>query len=283
VEETSVKVDVGYATRIYRRPSHFPIDWKLLQIIPTPPKERRAGIMSLIEGDRWIVSLGSAGHDYLPDEDSFLEYARSLPRPDIYEAIKEAEPLTPVFTYKYSANRKRHYERMSRFPAGFVILGDAVCSFNPIYGQGMTVAALEAKMLDAYLRKYPRGTSKQDSDFTLRIQKAIAKAAEWPWQMTTSADLLDSETKREQTLSQRLRDWYMMHVMQLMASNPLVANRFYQVTHLLKPPTVLLDPRIAWAVLRQELASRRQKPTTSLPSDEPSPFASIHNLDAIIK
>jgi 2-polyprenyl-6-methoxyphenol hydroxylase-like FAD-dependent oxidoreductase len=281
VEETSIKVDVGYATRVYRRPSHLPLDWTTLMIF----SERRAGVVSLIEDDRLMVMLAGAWRDSMPDdEDSFLDAARSrLPQPDVYEIIKEAEPLTPVLTYKYSANRRRHYERMSRFPEGFVILGDAVCSFNPMYGQGMTVAALEAKMLDACLRQYSRGTSKQESGFAQRFQKAIAKVVEWPWQMATGADLRDEEMKGKRTWSVRLFDWYMLWLMQLTASNPLVADRFYRVMHLLKPPTVLFDPRIVWAVLKQELASRRQKPVALLPADELGPVASTDRLDAVAK
>jgi hypothetical protein len=169
-----------------------------MMISSTPPDQLRAGLMSHIEGDRWILTLASSWRDWLPDdEDSFLEYARSLPQPDLYEAIKEAEPLSPVLNYKYSANRWRHYERMARLPEGFVILGDAVCSFNPVYGQGMTVAALEAKVLDGFLRQHHRGISNQERGVTQRFQKAITKVVEWPWQMATSADRPSSETQGE--------------------------------------------------------------------------------------
>jgi len=250
VEETSVKVDIGYTTRIYRRRPHLSLDWKLMAIPPTPPCNRRAGMISLIEADRWMVSLVGYRCDYLPDEDGFLDYARGLSQPDIYEAIKEAEPLTPVFTYKYSTKRWRHYERMSRFPDGFVILGDAVCSFNPIHAQGMTLAALEAKMLDVHLRQHSQNTSKQENKFAQRLQKAIAKVVEWPWQMAMGADLPFLETQSKQTWIMRLLDCYMKHVMKLTTTNPLVVERFYQVTNMLKSPLVLFDPRIVWAVLQ---------------------------------
>ena len=197
-----------------------------------------------------MVSLVGYRCDYLPDEDGFLDYARGLSQPDIYEAIKEAEPLTPVFTYKYSTKRWRHYERMSRFPDGFVILGDAVCSFNPIHAQGMTLAALEAKMLDVHLRQHSQNTSKQENKFAQRLQKAIAKVVEWPWQMAMGADLPFLETQSKQTWIMRLLDCYMKHVMKLTTTNPLVVERFYQVTNMLKSPLVLFDPRIVWAVLQ---------------------------------
>jgi 2-polyprenyl-6-methoxyphenol hydroxylase-like FAD-dependent oxidoreductase len=284
VEESRVTVDVGYATRIFRLPSHLSLDWKMMLISSTPPAPLRAGLMSHIEGDRWILTLASRWRECLPDdEDSFLEYARSLPQPDIYEAIKEAEPLTPVLNYKYSANRWRHYERMACLPEGFLILGDAVCSFNPVYGQGMTVAALEAKVLDSFLRQHSRSISTQERGFTQRFQKAIAKVVEWPWQMATSADRPSPKTPGELPWSKRLLDWYMQRALQLTTSNPLVADHFNQVMHLLKPPTVLFDPRIAWAIVRQELASHMQKPAASPPSSESGPRVLTHKLDAIAK
>jgi 2-polyprenyl-6-methoxyphenol hydroxylase-like FAD-dependent oxidoreductase len=281
VEETTVKVHIGYATRIYRRPSHLPIDWKVL----TTFDERRAGVIFSMEGDRWTVTLATLRHDEpLPnDEDSFLEYARSLSQPDLYQAIKEAEPLTPVINYKYSANRWRRYERMSRFPEGFVILGDAVCSFNPIYGQGMTVAALEAKVLDACLRQRSQSSNKQESGFAQQYQKAIAKLVKWPGQMATGGDYSDSETEGKQALSMHMLKWYMMRLIQQVAINPVVAERFSQVQNMLKTPTTLFDPRIVWTVLRQELVSRWQKPAVSLPPDEPDSQALANKLGTIVK
>jgi 2-polyprenyl-6-methoxyphenol hydroxylase-like FAD-dependent oxidoreductase len=285
VEETSVKVDVGYATRIYRRPSDLPLDWKLLLVYPTPPHERRGGLVFPIENDCWMVTLAGRLGEYPPnDEAGFLEYARSLPEPSLYEAIKEAEPVTPIVTYKYAANRWRHYERMARLPEGFVILGEAVCSFNPIYGQGMSVAALEAKMLDACLRdQQRRGTRNDLAGFPQRFQQAIVKVVKVPWMLATGEDFRYPATEGKRPFGMRLLHWYTRRVNELTASNLLVTGRFYEVLHLLKPPTALFDPRIVWAVLRQELASPRQKPGASLTTDKASLPAPTSTLDAVAK
>ena len=285
VEETCVKVDVAYATRIYRRPSNLPLDWKLLIIYGTPPDQKRGGLVFPIEGERWMVSLAGRLGDYPPaDEAGFLEYARNLPDPSLYEAIKEAEPITPVVTYKYAVNRWRHYERMTRLPAGFVILGDAVCSFNPVYGQGMSVASLEARTLDMCLRDQHRQSSSNDlAAFPQRFQKAIVKAVKVPWMLATGEDFRYPETEGKRPPGMNLLHWYTRRVNELTATDPRVAGLFYQVLHLLKPPTVLFSPRVVWAVLTKGLVSHRQKPVTSLPTDEASSPPPTRTMDAVAR
>ena len=256
VEETSVKVDVGYASRIYRCPDQLPSDWKVLFVFGTPPHDKRAGVIFPIEGGHWVVTLAGWLRDYPPDDDdSFLDYARSLVQPDVYEAIKEAEAITPIAVYKYPANSWRHYERLSRLPEGFILMGDAVCAFNPTYGQGMSVAALEAKTLDSCLREqqgYLGNT--HPTSFPQRFQKAIAKKIKAPWMLATGEDLRYPEIEVHRSLGRHLFNWYICRVIGLTASHPFVTVAFFQVQHLLKPLVSLFKPRILWAVLSRELS-----------------------------
>jgi 2-polyprenyl-6-methoxyphenol hydroxylase-like FAD-dependent oxidoreductase len=285
VEESSVKIDVGYATRIYRRPDQLSADWKLLIVYGTPPGDKRAGLVLPMEGGHWMVTLAGGQRDYPPAaEAGFLDYARSLAVPHLYEAIKDAEPVTPIVTYKYSANRWRHYERMSRLPEGFIVMGDAVCSFNPVYGQGMSVAALEAKLLDTCLRDQQRhGTHNGMADFPRRFQQALTRVVKTPWMLTTGEDFRHPETEGKRPFGMNLFNWYTRRVIELTASNPLVTVRFFQVRHLLKPLATLFHPRIVWAVLSKELASRRQKPVASPATDQASSLAPAHMMDAVAK
>ncbi len=281
VEETSVKIDVGYASRIYRCPDQLPTDWKVLMVLGTPPNNKRAGVIFPIEDGYWMITLGGWLRDYPPDDDAgFLEYAHSLTQPELYEAIKEAEPITPIAVYKYAANRWRHYERLSRLPEGFIVMGDAVCAFSPVYGQGMPVAAIEAKTLDTCLREQQSCTRNNHStSFPQRFQKAIAKEIKTPWMLSTGEDLRYPETEGHRSLGTRLFNWYIRRVIGLTASHPLVAAAFFQVWHLLKPLRSLFEPRIAWAVLSRELPSRRQKPGVSRPADVASSPAPMRSLD----
>jgi len=257
VAEDRVNVDVGYATRIYHHPPSFAPSWKLLLIYPTPPQEKRSGLVFPIEDDRWMVTLAGRLRDYPPDDEAgFVAYARSLPEPSLYEAIKEAEPVTPIVTYKYTANRWRHYERMSRLPDGFIVLGDAVCSFNPVYGQGMSVAALEAKLLDTCLRQHQKAHHNL-AGLPRHFQQALVNVVKTPWRLSTGEDFRYPGTQGNRPFGMHLLHWYTRRVNELTASNPFVAGRFYHVLHLLEPPTTLFDPRVVWAVLRRELAERR--------------------------
>ncbi len=260
VKESIVKVDVGYATRIYRRPSQTFFDGKVLVIYPTPPG-KRAGYVFPIEDNCWMVTLAGWLRDYPPnDEIGFIDYARSLPVPNLYEAIRDAEPVTPIAIHKFPSSQRRHYERMSRFPENFVVLGDAACSFNPIYGQGITSAALEAKALDACLdRQYLRSHGNL-TGFARRFQKAIARVVEVPWLLATGEDFRHRETVGYRSPGMGLLNWYTARVHVLAGSHPAVTLRLYQVLNMLKPPTVLFEPRVLFPVLfkRRTLQSNHE-------------------------
>ena len=272
VQETSVKIDIGYATRIYRCPAHLPANWKGLFIYGRPPDDKRGGVILPIQGGYWMVTLVGSLRDHPPDDEAgFLEFARSLAQPDLYEAIKDAEPVIPIAVYKYSANRWRHFERMERLPEGLIIMGDAACSFNPVYGQGMSVAAIEAQTLNRCLREQEMFAGNNGVvSFTQRFQQAIARDIKTPWLLSTGEDLRYPGAEGKRSLSIRLLNRYMRRVIELTASDPRVTATLLRVRNLLKPLSTLFRPRIILAVLRQELAAFRQQPTVTAPASEGS-------------
>jgi 2-polyprenyl-6-methoxyphenol hydroxylase-like FAD-dependent oxidoreductase len=279
VQEISVNIDIGYATRIYRCPAHLPARWKALFIYGRPPDDKRGGVILPIEDGSWMVTLGGSLRDYPPDDEvGYLAFARSLAQPDIYEAIQDAEPVTPIAVYRYSANRWRHYERMKRLPEGFIIIGDAACSFNPVYGQGMSVAAIEAQTLDRCLREQEMVTGNNGLvGFSQRFQQVIARDIETPWLLATGEDLRYPGAQGKRSTGTRLLNWYMRCVIELSASDQRVAATLLRVRNLLKPLSALFQPRIILAVLPRELASlRRQPPRDGIASGGSAPVSSSY-------
>jgi len=266
VKETAVKVDVGYASRIYRRPANAGKDWQALMVTPKPPTETRLGLILPIEGDRWMVSLCGWHHDYPPaDEAGFLEFARSLPVPDVYNAICAAEPLEPIATHKLPSNLRRHYERLPRFPEGLAILGDALCSFNPIYGQGMSTSALDAMALDACLRQQAAQQPAGDlTGFANRFRKGVAGVIANPWLMATGEDFRYPQTEGQRPPGTGLLHWYIGQIHALAAHDPRVLVQFLHVMNMLKPPTALFAPPIAWRVLRAQFRRPAAPPAVAL-------------------
>ena len=265
VEESTIKVDVGYATRIYRRPDQNSFERDVLAIYSTPPAHKRAGVLAPIEGNRWIVTLIGWVRDYPPDDEAgFLAFARSLPQPDLYKAIKDAEPLTSIAIHKFPANRRRHYERLSRFPEGFVALGDAVCSFNPVYGQGMTAAALEADMLNTLLyqqrKSHPRGDI---TGFSRRFQKKITTIVNTFWLLAASEDFRHPETQGKRPLGVNLLNRYARRVHELSTFDPQVTLLLYQVLQAIKPPMALFSPSILVKVLFKRAPRQSHQEGTS--------------------
>jgi flavin-dependent dehydrogenase len=259
-EETHVNSFLGYATRWYRRPSGQHTDWTAMVIGSRPPDLPRSGVLYPVEDDRWVVTLGGLSRDYPPqDEAGFLAFARSLADPALFDAIRAAEPLSPIYGYRRTENRLRHYERLPRWPAGFVALGDAVCAFNPVYGQGMTASGNAALLLDRHLRT-ARRRGVTAATIAATFQRGLAKLNATPWTLATSEDFRWPATEGGRpALPTRLTHRYMDHVLALSAEHVAVDRAFLEVLHLVKPPTTLFRPAILGRVLGRVLTAMAHK------------------------
>jgi 2-polyprenyl-6-methoxyphenol hydroxylase-like FAD-dependent oxidoreductase len=245
--ETLVDPLLGYASRYYAIPPGFDPGWKALYLQADPPATRRTGGLFPQEGGRWICSLSGAGRDYGPTgEDAFLEFAKGLRDPVLYETIRHAEPLSPICGFRRTANHRRHYERLPAWPRGFVVMGDAACAFNPIYGQGMSVAAISALELDRCLRDAP-------DDLERRFQRRVARSASGAWLIATGEDLRYRETEAApMRLRTRLINSYVDRVVATANVNPRVCASLLDVIALSSPPASLFSP----AVLARVTANR---------------------------
>jgi 2-polyprenyl-6-methoxyphenol hydroxylase-like FAD-dependent oxidoreductase len=250
--EDSVRVQVGYASRVYRMPEPGQFDWRGLYVLGAPPESRRLGAIFPIEGGRVIVVLGGLLGDYAPDDpEGFLRFAASLPGNAVEPALRSMEPLSDISTYRFPAHRRRHYERVEKLPEGFVVTGDALVSFNPIYGQGMTTACLDAELLDQCLseqrRKHGAGAIQ---GLSRRFQAGAAKIAAVPWLLATSEDFRFPEVEGERPPGYPVLRWYTEQVHLAARVDPLVHQSFLRVMHMLAGPESLFDPRIAWRAIR---------------------------------
>ncbi|MFY1669782.1 FAD-dependent oxidoreductase [Plantactinospora sp. WMMB334] len=244
-EETRIDAGLGYASRRYRLAPGVADGWKNIMVMPKPPRITRAGVLYPIENGRWMVTLGGFGAETPPtDEAGFLEFTRSLRSPLIYEAIRDAEPDGPIHGFRRTANHRRHYETMPRWPEGFLVVGDAACAFNPVYGQGMSVAAQTAVVLRDHLRTH-RGR------FGRAAQVAVAGCSATAWTIATGTDLrfTAAGTVRPGRRG-RLSHWYFDRASDVADRDPYVLRVLTDVQHLVRPPAALAHPRVALRVLR---------------------------------
>jgi 2-polyprenyl-6-methoxyphenol hydroxylase-like FAD-dependent oxidoreductase len=224
-----------------------------------PPDEKRGAILFKVEDNRWLVTLIGRGGETPPsDEAGFLAFARGLRVSSIFDAIRIAEPLTPIKTHRATQNRLRRYERAKGLPDNFLLLGDAVCAFNPVYGQGMTTAALGAMTLRQCLRE----ANGNLHNISRRFQKRLAKINAAPWLLATGEDYRYRETVGgSPTLMTRFMHRYMDHVVQLATHSIPVRKVLLLAFNMLVTPTALFHPRVLFRVLLNVLkpAPRSQR------------------------
>jgi len=246
VSETTVDSKLGYVTRWYREPPNWKRDWKALAIRGEPNTSGRSGALYPAEGNRWSAILIGANGDYPPtDEQGFMDYALTLASPLFHEALLELVPDSPPYGYRKTANRRRHYERLARWPDNLVIVGDAACSFNPLYGQGMTAAILSARALGARLQ-----SGVATAGFARRCQQDIEQATRDPWTMAISEDgrFRFEHGARPDALT-RVRHTFADQVSRTANVDPIVMREMTEVFQMRKPARALLHPRVVGALV----------------------------------
>ncbi|MGX6605920.1 hypothetical protein ACWKSP_27890 [Micromonosporaceae bacterium Da 78-11] len=211
------------------------------------------GLVLPIEGDRWIITVGGWHLSDPPtDAATFEACAKALPDPIVAEVMSRAEPLTGITVTKFPASRRRLFEKLDQLPGGYIALGDSVCSFNPIYGQGMTSAARQATALGTALDRHDR---KPTPDMARDFYTAAADVVATPWQFAVGGDLVYPETIGPRPRGVRLKNWYARQIGLASQIAPDVNQLFISVQQLLTPPSELTRPAFAARVLR--LARRR--------------------------
>jgi hypothetical protein len=242
-EEDRVRMDLHYTSRRYRLRSDA-LGGDLASVQAATPTNPRAGVLARLEGGEWLLTLAGILGDEPPiDADGFLAFARSLAFPDIYEEIRDGEPIDEPSKYRFLESVRRRYERMPRLPDAFLPFGDSFCSFNPVYGQGMTVAALQALALQQHLRRL-------GSPSTRRILRDFARVVDIAWDTARGADLSLPGVPGHRSFSQRSIGSYIARLHAAAEHDASLAIAFVRVSGLVDPPSALLRPRVLLRVLR---------------------------------
>jgi 2-polyprenyl-6-methoxyphenol hydroxylase-like FAD-dependent oxidoreductase len=247
-QKTAVKVGLFYASRIYSSLTPKNYDWGSLLVYPNPPRQTHGGGIFPIENQRWIVTLLGYGVESPPStEEEFIKYAESLEQPDVHEAIQHGKPETDVSVYRFPALRRFHYEKLERFPNRLVVIGDAFCRIDPVFGQGMSIAALEAIALKKVLQK---AVDKNNlTQISRNAHRSFSKIIDVPWLIALTEDFRFSHTVGKKPFGLPLLKWYVKRVILACANNQLVYGRLINVLQLKAHPVSLFDPSTLKAVL----------------------------------
>ncbi|MGW2822932.1 FAD-dependent oxidoreductase [Streptomyces sp. NPDC001443] len=260
-EPTEERIDAGlvYASRIYRAPvptEHWPLI--NVQADPRRPGPSRAGGIVPIEDGRWHVSLmGTPGAHPTRDPDAFEAFARTLRSPIVADLLADAEPLTDITVTHSTVNRRYYYERLKTWPEGFIAMGDALASFNPVYGHGMSVAALGA----AALRTELAATGITDG-LARRAQCAIAQPVQLAWSLAVGQDIHYSTVEGQRAgLADRLLHRYVSRLSHTATGTYHVAAAMTDVLTLKSSPFSLMRPTVLLAAMRGPLRPPLKGPT----------------------
>lgn len=241
--EEQVHVGVTYVTRTYRREPHH-LEGLLGALTNAVPGAPRAGIVAAQEDGQFAVALsGMLGEEPPTDDEGMAEFAESLAAPQVAEIVRSAVAVSAPVKMRFPSSRRRRYERLRRFPDGYLVVADALCSFNPIYGQGMTVAALEALLLRRLLAT---GTG----SLARRFFRGAAKLIDAPWSIAVGTDLRFPEVAGRRSAKVRFVNAYIHRLHMAATADPVLGAAFLRVLNLVDPPTRLLAPGIMLRVLR---------------------------------
>jgi 2-polyprenyl-6-methoxyphenol hydroxylase-like FAD-dependent oxidoreductase len=240
--EDRVMVHLTYTSQQLRIATDAPHELGFLVGI-VPGRPRAVGLLHC-ENDTWLFSvIGMAGHQPACDLAAMCEFVEDSAPAHLLAAVRDAEPIGEPVRHKMPCSRWRRYDKMPRFPEGLLVTGDAVCSFNPVYGQGMTVAALEALVLRDCLSWGTR-------DLARRFFRAAAAPIRQAWQLSTNPDLALPEIDGTPPLVTRVFNGYVDRVLAAAESDAAIVDQFFRVTSLLDPATRLLRPEVIWRVVR---------------------------------
>ncbi|KKB40348.1 NAD(P)/FAD-dependent oxidoreductase [Bacillus thermotolerans] len=250
------KVDIGlsYVSQTFQLPDDPDRDWKIKMIYPNPPYEKIGGTISKIEGNRYIVTVMGYLHAISEKEGtksakSLLELVKRLPALDIYHELQDAIPLTKVSTFRVPQIKWKRIDQVKSFPDGLLLMGDTVCRIDPVFGQGMSIAVVEALTLKKTLGELNGSLQQAITAFHRKIARVIAPV----WQMVITEDFRYPDITGKRSPFLKTQQWYAKQVYLLSSKNEHIYDTFVKVMNLVQPINSLMQPRILMSVLKRAL------------------------------
>jgi 2-polyprenyl-6-methoxyphenol hydroxylase-like FAD-dependent oxidoreductase len=249
-KETVIGVDFAYTSAKFRI-ANYTEPARVFYAFGSGPNHPKMGFLAENEGQVWMLSLGGRFGDYPPtDEDGFLAFAKSLHTPMLYEMVKDAERVSDFSHFRFPTSLRRHYESLEKVPEGLIVVGDAVASFNPVYAQGMTSAALQAEALQLLFNQWSDTTS----ELRGLPQKFFARAAEvvsTPWALAAQSDFTFPQTRGERPVATDDSGSYLAAAEALSADDVQVQALLWNVFGLAKPLSVLWEEPLRSRVMER--------------------------------
>ncbi|KFN03964.1 glutamate synthase [Bacillus clarus] len=246
VKEEKVRIDLFYATRMFRLKENEQLDCCNMLMSPSFPENPYGVLIQTIEDDRYFVTFSGYANEKAPQtDDEFYAFAEKLSISDVTDFLNSAEPITDIKIYKIPYQIRRRFDLIKNLPEGFLVIGDAHCRFDPVFGQGVSVAAMEALELQLYFKQ----NNNLERKLTRGFYKRVSKIIETPWEMTTTEIFRHPKLKRKMSLKQLFQQWYTKQIYQLSASNSDIYIRLVRVMNLIRSPFHLFHPKVLLAVL----------------------------------
>jgi 2-polyprenyl-6-methoxyphenol hydroxylase-like FAD-dependent oxidoreductase len=259
VPEERVVIGLCYTSAYFRRDAGVRPPLAAIIGAATPELPRPYALIAQEPGEdgsaRWVAAVGGYAGDHVePTLEAIRDRACAVGVNEIASLAERGEAIGPVIRYGFPHSQRRHYERLQRFPRGYLLLGDALASFNPIYGQGMTAAACQAIALDAALAGGEDGVAR-------RFFRAAAKVIDAPWQLAVGGDLALPTVPGPRPLAVRIINAYIARLQRAAAHDAQVALAFIRVIHLVAAPASLFAP---WVFLRVMFGGDRRRAAAKL-------------------
>lgn len=258
IPEEQVKIDLSYFTRMFQLPDSPDRDWSIKLVYPNPPHEKIGGGISKVEGNRYSVTFMGYHNEInkkeiLKSDNGFIELAKKLPKLDIYQQLKDATALSRTAVYSVPNITWRRFDKVNNLPEGLLLIGDTICRIDPFFGQGMSIAVLEALTLKKLLVNQNQTNQKLIEAFHQQAAKTISPI----WNMVIFEDFRYPATSGKKPPGLSIQQWYAKNIFLLSSQNQDIYSAFIKVMHLLRPTSTLIHPRIIISVLKRTFGNKR--------------------------